>query len=395
MAAMGDQLKHFAGALAKAACAGAINAVRALHRKLPITLGLWNKLPDKGWPNGLPFLKSPPRWFVAIASGLAIWLCGWLLLRLIYGVALNAAEEVNKLLLGLAGLLSAPFVVWRTWIADQQKHIAQEQLYTNLLTKAVEQLGTTRETLPNKEVRLGAIYALEKLARDYPHLHWQVMEILCAYVRENAGPPRPCSDEIRAVYAKPWKERVEQKEDALKLHKDELREPSVDVQAALTVIGRRSERQRLFEASEKKKQTSNGDKTMDFRLDLIRCHLARVSLIDFHFEDALFNESCLEGATLEGTHFEDARLFEAHFENASLVGAHLEGADLTCAHFEGALLPETHFEGADLSETHLEGADLEGADGMTQDQIESAFGNESTTLPKGLVATWRYTSNRR
>ena len=64
------------------------------------------------------------------------------------------------------------------------------------LTKAVEQLGATREektedrkvkTVPNTEVRLGAIYALEKLAGDYLPLHCEIIEILCAYVRKNSG----------------------------------------------------------------------------------------------------------------------------------------------------------------------------------------------------------------
>ncbi len=55
------------------------------------------------------------------------------------------AEELNKFLLALAGLLGAPFLVWRTWIADRQRHVAQEELYTSLLVKAVEQLGATRE----------------------------------------------------------------------------------------------------------------------------------------------------------------------------------------------------------------------------------------------------------
>ena len=72
----------------------------------------------------------------------------------------------------------------------------RRRLYTNLLVKAVEQLGATREekttwaafqartvteppqlnvkTVPNTEVRLGAIYALEKLAHDYEPLHWQL-----------------------------------------------------------------------------------------------------------------------------------------------------------------------------------------------------------------------------
>jgi len=43
-------------------------------------------------------------------------------------------------------------------------------------------------TEPNFEVRLGAIYALEKLAREDLDLHWPIMETLCAYIRQNAGP---------------------------------------------------------------------------------------------------------------------------------------------------------------------------------------------------------------
>ena len=162
----------------------------------------WDALPERGWPAGVVagFLKAPPKRFVAAVSGLMamtclvmLWAIGWILWRVCWDVPGKSAEDVNKLLLGLAGLLSAPLLLWRTLIADQQKNIAQEELFAGLLVKAVEQLGATRlektpageNTVPNTEVRLGAIYALEKLARDYLPLHWQVMEILCAYVREN------------------------------------------------------------------------------------------------------------------------------------------------------------------------------------------------------------------
>src|SRR3982751_6161439 len=36
---------------------------------------------------------------------------------------------------------------------------------------------------PNLEVRLGAIYALERIPRDSERDHWPIMEVLCAYVR--------------------------------------------------------------------------------------------------------------------------------------------------------------------------------------------------------------------
>ncbi len=42
----------------------------------------------------------------------------------------------------------------------------------------------------NLEVRLGGIYALERIARDSPKDHWTIMEVLTAYVRENS-PPNP------------------------------------------------------------------------------------------------------------------------------------------------------------------------------------------------------------
>ncbi len=205
----------------------------------------WDELPERGWPIGVVagFLKNPPRWFVA-AVFLPVAAVGVvLLLRLFYALVAGGADDVNKFLLGLAGLISVPFLVWRVWIADQQKHIAQEELYTGLLVKAVEQLGATREektdagskTIPNTEVRLGAIYALEKLAHDYLPLHSQIMEILCAYVRKNAGPPKPCSDEIRGLYARQWVNLTQEEVNTLKGRQAELKPLIVDVQAALRV----------------------------------------------------------------------------------------------------------------------------------------------------------------
>jgi hypothetical protein len=167
----------------------------------------------------------------------------------------------------------------------------------SLFTRAIEQLGTTREeksedgktrTVRSKEVRLGSIYTLEKIARDYLSMHWQIMELLCSYVRQNAGPSKPCSDEIRAMYTRPWKERVYENEDLLEEHQSKLRAPSVDVQTALTVIGRRSDQQRAFE-----KQVADANAAVP--VNLIGCHLARVNLIELHFEDANFQGSCLEG----------------------------------------------------------------------------------------------------
>lgn len=145
---------------------------------------------DMGWAV-MDFARRPPDVVAAIAYALAILAgCGLLffaltvflqLLMIAVSFDLKAdADAINKLLLALAGLLGAPFVVWRVVIASKQNQIAQENMQTTLFAKAVEQLGATREiktlevywqravekrdniasTVPNIEVRLGAIYAL-------------------------------------------------------------------------------------------------------------------------------------------------------------------------------------------------------------------------------------------
>ena len=398
-------------ALARGALAGASTSVCFLRGKLPIVMGLWKKLPEEGWPRGfVDFLKHPPRGFVGLCSALAIWVVGSLLLRLVWAVVRSGADDVSKLLIGLAGLLGAPFLIWGTWIADRQRQIAQEELYTGLLVKAVEQLGTTREekadssvkTVSNTEVRLGAIYALEKLSRDYEPLHRQIMEILCAYVRENAGPPRFCSAEIRAIYAKRrWHVETDEETAALGRRIASLQPPCVDVQAALTVIGRRSEKQRELE----KRIGSENAGVGGFRLlDLRGCDLTSTDLRGLRFEGADLSCSCLEGAMLSFAHLEGAVLNSAHLEGAMLIDTHLEGAMLSYAHLEGAELSSAHLEGAMLSYAHLEGArldhahlehamlglaHLEGAyltflEALTQGQLNSAYGDESTQLPNGL-----------
>jgi hypothetical protein len=135
--------------------------------------------------------------------------------------------------------------------------LSRESHFTTLFTKAVEQLGATREvketrevgyekglakletvtkTVPNLEVRLGAIYALERIARDSERDHWPIMEVLCAYVRspENTGKPvdRP-------------KETGNENPEVLRKWPRTLSPPRVDVQAALTVIGRRPKFRRV------------------------------------------------------------------------------------------------------------------------------------------------------
>jgi len=284
-------------------------------------------------------------------------------------------------ILGGAFFLVTIYVAWQNLVVSQEKH------KTDLFTKAIEQLGSEK-----LEVRLGGIYALERIARDSEKDHGPIMEVLTAYVRENAPwpPEKPAeAKEQPAVSGKPApgvKKPVTKRAPEVK--------PRADIQAILTVIGRRT-------------RTYGKGETQP--LDLSRTDLRGVFLREAHLEAAFLFGVHLEGASLRKAHLEEAFLVEARLEGAHLEEAHLEGADLRRAHlgcgvFEGFFLEGANLKGADLTGAnlmraqlgcgvlegfflqgaYLKGADLRGAKGLTKEQIASAITDETTELPEYL-----------
>ena len=84
-------------------------------------------------------------------------------------------------------LLLGLFFTWRNLRATQAKlDIDRQGQLTNRFISAAGQLGADKNGHPNVEVRLGGIYALDRIARDWPSDYWPIMEVLTAYVRHNA-----------------------------------------------------------------------------------------------------------------------------------------------------------------------------------------------------------------
>ncbi len=100
-------------------------------------------------------------------------------------------------------------------------------------------------------------------------------------------------------------------------------------------------------------------------------HLEGVQLIHAHFEGAFMSDAHLEGIRASGVHFERAELVSAHLEQACLAGAHLEGAEFFDAHLEEANLTNSFLEGGRLSGAHLQGVHLFNAHFSTNTQMES------------------------
>jgi hypothetical protein len=122
-------------------------------------------------------------------------------------------QAVGVLLAGLVGLIGLFLTLRNQRLTAQSledtRRNTQEQLrlteqgqITERFTRAIDQLGATDDDgNPRLEVRLGGIYALERIDKESPEraYHSTVMEVLTAYVRENAPWP-PKSSKHSEVY---------------------------------------------------------------------------------------------------------------------------------------------------------------------------------------------------
>jgi hypothetical protein len=252
--------------------------------------------------------------------------------------------------------------------AEDSRKAANDLLISNQVSKGFEQLAG-KETA----MRLGGIHALEGVMKTSNQYRQPVLEALCAFARDSTTHQQVTLTTFLAALFPVGRDKTAGKGDSI---------PATDVQAALTVIGRRN--------------PGPG------RVDLSGVNIPRVDLSEAQLADAYLMAADLEGADLYGAHLKGAFLNGAHLEGAHLNGAHLEGATLHEAHLEGAILYGAHLEGSDLSLAHLEGAilagahlagsDLTSADGLTQAQLEDAEGDAETSLPKGLTQPARWTA---
>lgn len=67
-------------------------------------------------------------------------------------------------------------------VAQASESDALERRITDLYSKAVDQLGSTRAV-----VRLGGLYALERLAQDNPQHRQTIVNVICSYLQMTLG----------------------------------------------------------------------------------------------------------------------------------------------------------------------------------------------------------------
>jgi uncharacterized protein YjbI with pentapeptide repeats len=314
----------------------------------------------------------------------------------------NAARSTLALIFAASGLLLGLGIAWRRY------EVSRELRTHERFARAVEQLASERgDGSPRIEARLGGIYALERLAADSEREYWPVMEVLTAYVRENAS----------------WSQFDHTTSSPVSTSGRQA-SPPADIQAILAVLGRRKphaatvERRLLdLRGTDLRGANLSGSRLNGMTLqgahldhvDATRAVMSRSNLREASFAGASLTEIDLEGASLSGANLEGARLNGANLKAADLSGANLCGADLWDANLKGCNLKDADLRGTDLTQcvleeailwradlqdailtaarlrrAHLERANLSGTRGLTWEQGEDAYTDENTILPDYL-----------
>ncbi|MEU0790077.1 pentapeptide repeat-containing protein [Amycolatopsis sp. NPDC005961] len=262
------------------------------------------------------------------------WILDWDLGGAGSGDRAKAVTDVRESLLKAFGGLAVIAGATATW---RQLKLNRHSQVTDAFSAAITQLGD-----PVLDVRLGGIYALERIARSSPADLRAVEEVLCLFVKN-----------------RPW---------------------GTDVDIAVVVLGRRETRKPI--------RPVQLDRV---KLPEIRLRFAVLPEADLHFADlsgavlyrADLTRADLTGVSLKGAVLVEASLYQADLRDAVLTGALAEGVDLRGADLSRADLTGARLTRAKLTDADLRAADLTDAE-LTGAVVEGAYVDASTTWPEGF-----------
>ena len=288
----------------------------------------------------------------------------------------SGSTTVRNIGLVVAGVVALPLALWRSWVAQRQADTAQQTLLNERYQRGAEMLGSNVLA-----VRLGGIYALQRLAKEHPeNYHIEIMKLFCAFVRnptvESIGEAGQVSQENGEM-----PETHESRGYAC---------PRQDVEAIMEAIATR---------------TAVGidiEEDIEFRYDFRRADLSDVNLLNFRgvklgrarLADANLSgiwlppytnlssirdgyEVNLSKARLNRVNFRLSNLWKSDLSCSILIGADLQNTDLRFTNLSNATLANANLayaelRGANLSGTKFSLDDYPPARGLTQDRIDKA-----------------------
>ncbi|MET7728483.1 pentapeptide repeat-containing protein [Streptomyces mirabilis] len=275
---------------------------------------------------------------------------------------------------GLAALCALLFTWMQVGQASKELRISEHGELTGRFNAAIGNLASQ-----SLDVRLGGIYALQRIMQDSGRDQPTVVSVLAAFAQRHAGSSAKSLKEPDAAGA----------DDHV---------PMPDVQAAITTLARRSPDDDAGTIVDLSKTDLRGLRFAGkASIKLPGVDLSEADLRFANLTDADLPEAYLRDANLTSAYLDGANLTGADLEGASLVvailsGANLREADLTCGAFlsetggkveptdcadlqyaflDGANLQSAKISDADLRHATLSHADLRGAD-LTRSDLTNA-----------------------
>ena len=238
---------------------------------------------------------------------------------------------------GLLAIVTLVFTFVRDGVARSSADRDRDANLTKRFSEAITQLGDVSST-----IRIGAVYALGRIAADSVRDRQPILDILAAFIRESSLPTNP--------------------------PRDPLTLPGADVVAAADAIGRTSQ---LSPPTKAVNLAFTDLRNVDMSgANLRDATLHGVNLVGAHLEGADLTGAKIHGAELNGAFFD-----KAIFDRASLYASVLDHARLVGASLRGARL-----EAASLASTNLGGADLTGVT-----HLDTAISDSGTIWPEDFA----------
>ncbi len=215
--------------------------------------------------------------------------------------------------IGSLAFTGTAIAAWLSFQNDRNRQISDR------FAKAVEMLSSEK-----MEVRLGALYALERIALDSKEDHPVIFELITSYIR------------LKSPY--------EYEEVSLD-ETYECRDLQHDVQVALTIIGRRNI---AFDKDSMDLSYTNLEAA-----NLVHADLGAVNLQGCALRFAILTDANLKKANLYDCDLRQARLWRTDLRGANVQNVQLSGTDLWGARLKGASVKDHSLSTALLTGTEL------------------------------------------
>ena len=306
-----------------------------------------------------------PEWCWWITSIIGVLILGvltswWLWDELRQYPRETLSTTFRNLALIIGGVMALLLAVWRSRVSERQSLASQQQAATAQQSLLNERYERGAEMLGSEvlSVRMGGIYALQKLAEEHPdQYHVQIIRLLCAFVRNPAGvdnTPRTekgrrypkLRDDVQASYG------GHRSSEKLRVGEcDGQLQPRL-VWCASLVTGIEQGKLAWSDLTNANLEGAKLPEADLFAANLSGANMCRAYLSEANLSGAnLHGQPNLSWATIMHADLSKSRIGPADFSHAQLTHTNLSGANITATDFSDASLFYTNLSGVTFGES--------------------------------------------